>query len=205
MRPNGRKMVKTSLSKGAQTKQFVIEQAAALFNQRGYEAASVSELMEATGLQKGGIYRHFESKQELALAAFEYAVAQMGERFRLELEKRTSPLEKLRGIIYVYSQIPADPPVPGGCPVLNASVEADDGDPELLGAARRAMDRLRKLIVSLAAEAQECGELRADLDPSEVAEVLVAGVEGAVMLSKLYASDAPMRQMVRHLEGWLHA
>jgi AcrR family transcriptional regulator len=195
--PSGR------LSKGEQTKQFVVEKAAALFNRRGYEAASLSELMDVTGLKKGGLYRHFESKQELQLLAFEHAVEQMRARFQLEFERRQGPLEHLRGIIHVYSRIPSDPPVPGGCPILNAAVEADDGDPELRARARRVMDQLRRTIARLVREAQKEKTLAASVEPAEFADVLIANLEGGVMMSKLYGSDGPMKQVVRHLDDWL--
>ena len=55
---------------GQRTREKIIAEAAALFNQRGFEGGSMSELMEATGLEKCGIYRHFSSKEELAAEAF---------------------------------------------------------------------------------------------------------------------------------------
>jgi len=55
------------MSKGEETRERIVAEAAALFNQRGYEGGSMSELMKATGLEKGGIYRHFSS-QELTVA-----------------------------------------------------------------------------------------------------------------------------------------
>src|SRR5262249_30534546 len=61
------------LSKGKKTRQRIVEEAATLFNQRGFEGSSMAALMEATGLEKGGIYRHFTNKQELAAEAFDYA------------------------------------------------------------------------------------------------------------------------------------
>ena len=57
------------MTKGQQTRRGIVEKAAPLFNQKGYEGTSLSDLMDATGLQKGGIYRHFDSKEELAAAA----------------------------------------------------------------------------------------------------------------------------------------
>jgi len=50
------------MTKGEQTRKKIVQAAAPIFNQRGYEGSSVNDLMEATGLQKGGIYRHFASK-----------------------------------------------------------------------------------------------------------------------------------------------
>ena len=53
--------------KGSATKQRIVEAAAPVFNQRGYWGASMADLMAATGLEKGGIYNHFGSKEALAL------------------------------------------------------------------------------------------------------------------------------------------
>ena len=61
------------MRKGEQTRQEIIRKAAPIFNQRGYHGAALSDLMKATGLEKGGIYRHFDSKEQLAAEAFDYA------------------------------------------------------------------------------------------------------------------------------------
>src|SRR5437879_9606459 len=71
------------MRKGEQTRQEIIRKAAPIFNQRGYDGAALSDLMRATGLEKGGIYRHFESKQQLAAEAFDYA-------WRIALDTRFS-------------------------------------------------------------------------------------------------------------------
>ena len=62
------------MNKAQITRQRIIEQAAKLFNRQGFSGVSMSELMIATGLKKGGIYNHFASKDELAIAAFRYSV-----------------------------------------------------------------------------------------------------------------------------------
>lgn len=191
------------MNKGARTREQVLEQAAALFNQRGYEAASINDVMEATGLKKGGIYRHFSSKEELGLAAFAFAVERMQERFTRALAGKEAALDKLRAIIAVYARIPEDPPVPGGCPILNAAVEADDANPQLRQEACKVLNGLKQTLRSIVRQGQQLGELRAELDREAFANVFVAQLEGAVMLSKLYGTRAPMRHTVKHLESWL--
>src|ERR1700732_766746 len=62
-----------NVRKGDETRQEIIHKAAPIFNRKGYSGAALSDLMRATGLKKGGIYRHFESKQELAVDAFAHA------------------------------------------------------------------------------------------------------------------------------------
>src|SRR3984957_14414578 len=48
----------STLTKGAETRPAIMRQAAPIFNRKGFEGAAMSDLMEATGLEKGGIYRH---------------------------------------------------------------------------------------------------------------------------------------------------
>jgi TetR/AcrR family transcriptional regulator, transcriptional repressor for nem operon len=191
------------VSKGARTREQVIEQAAALFNQHGYHGASISDVMAATGLKKGGIYRHFTSKEELAMAAFAFSVDKMRERFDVALASAETALERLSAIVSVYARIPSDPPVPGGCPILNAAVESDDGNPELRAEAQRVLGDLKRALRAIVRQGQERGELRTDLDLEAFANVFIAQLEGAVMLSKLFGSQTPMRHTVQHLTSWI--
>lgn len=191
------------MNKGDRTRQHVIEKAASLFNQRGYEATSISDVMTATGLQKGGVYRHFDSKEELALAAFDYAVGVMRERFVEALRDVDSPIQKLHAIIKVYERIPVDPPVPGGCPMMNASIEADDANPVLRERAASVMDDMRRVIRRTVRDGQQIGELDVQASPDAVAVVFICTLEGAVMMSKLYGNQNPMRIAVRHLEQYV--
>jgi len=61
------------MTKGQRTRKRSVAEDGSLFNRRGFEAGSMSMLMEATGLERGGIYRHFSSKEEVAAEAFDYA------------------------------------------------------------------------------------------------------------------------------------
>ena len=59
-------------TKGDETRKRIVQRAASTFNVQGYAGTSMSDLMQATGLEKGGIYNHFTNKEELAIAAFDY-------------------------------------------------------------------------------------------------------------------------------------
>lgn len=191
------------MNKGERTRQQLIEKAAGLFNQRGYEATSIADVMAATGLQKGGVYRHFDSKEDLTLAAFDYAVGVMRDRFVEASSRVTEPHERLRAIIKVYERIPIDPPVPGGCPMLNAAVEADDANPALRQRAVTVMDGMRGVIKRAVRDGQQLGKIQPHVAPDTVAVVFICTLEGAVMMSKLYGSQNAMRLAVRHLEQYV--
>jgi len=72
------------MSKGEQTRTMILERTAQLFSCKGYFGSSLSDIMEATGLEKGGIYNHFTSKEQLALEAFDYAFEMVQQRISLQ-------------------------------------------------------------------------------------------------------------------------
>jgi hypothetical protein len=62
---------------------------------------------------------------------------------------------------------------------------------------------LRQTLRGIVRQGQQAGELSPALDAEAFANVLVAQLEGAVMLAKLYESRAPMRHVVQHLTSWI--
>ena len=103
------------MPKGQKTREWIVAEAASLFNQRGFEASSMSELMEATGLEKGGIYRHFSSKEELAAKAFDYAWKVTLDTRMRDLDRIPNSIDKLKQFVANFVDRPRRP-VPGGCP-----------------------------------------------------------------------------------------
>ncbi len=188
---------------GELTRENIIRQAAALFNQQGFAGASMSDIMQATGLQKGGIYRHFESKEALALEAFDYAVQQMAGRFSAALEGREHAVDRLHAVIDVFARLHDDPPVPGGCPMLNTAIESDDGNPALRARARTAMDGLRTLIRQTIRKGIPRGEVREDVDGEELASLMISTLEGGVALSKLYGDGVHLQRAADAMRRYL--
>lgn len=191
------------MGKGERTKQRIVAQAAPVFNTYGYSGTSMAELTKATGLEKGGIYNHFPSKEALALASFDYAVGVIGERIAAALEGKEGAVARLLAVLEFFAGYIDSPPVAGGCPILNTAIEADDTDPALRARAQAAMTGLQKLIGVTVKEGVARGELRPDAEPRAVAIILTASLEGAIMLGRLYQNPAPMQQVVAHLTGYI--
>lgn len=180
---------------------MILARAAAVFNRQGYFGARLDDITRATGLERGGIYNHFAGKDDLALQAFDYAVGLVRQRFAGALDGKRNAADRLMAIVGVFHAMIDDPPVAGGCPVLNTAVEADDAHPALRARARAAMDDWYGLVRHVVAKGVERGELRADADPDGVATVLISTLEGAIMMSKLYNDSSHIRRAVEHL-GW---
>jgi TetR/AcrR family transcriptional repressor of nem operon len=205
LRPIGRTKMTAETTKsfrGEATRRRIVEQSAAVFNQHGYSGTSMSDLMAATGLEKGGLYRHFASKQDLAAAAFDYAWETVSEPRWRGLEDCASSLEKLLLLVKNFVEQPPRT-LPGGCPLLNTAVDSDDGNPLLRGKARAALDRWRAKITDIVHQGQENGELRGGVDPSAVAAIVIASLEGAIMMSRLEKTREPLHAVGAHLAGYL--
>jgi TetR/AcrR family transcriptional repressor of nem operon len=190
--------------KGEATRERIIAKTAALLNCKGYLRTPVSEIMRVTGLQKGGIYNHFESRQALTLEAFNHAFASMRDRLFAALAKEKTAKEKLRGLIRVFRDSPQGPGLKGGCPIVNLAIESDDADPELRSAARQAMGRLIGLFEKTIVEGVRGGEL-AKQDARQNAVHIVAALEGAMVLSNLYKDSSYLRTVADRLESDIKA
>src|SRR5215471_6605649 len=105
------------MKKGEATRQRIVAQAAGLLNTQGYRSTPVSEIMRVTGLQKGGIYRHFDSRTKLTLEAFEYAVARKRVRFLRAVEGRSTATEALLALLDVVREGSREEVLHGGCPI----------------------------------------------------------------------------------------
>ncbi|HEY4354338.1 MAG TPA: TetR/AcrR family transcriptional regulator [Acidobacteriaceae bacterium] len=171
------------MSKGEQTRQAIIERAAPLFNQRGYAGCSLADIMEATGLEKGGLYRHFTCKEELATEVFRYALSTSFAARGLVMEPGGDPVAKLR--IMVSHFVGAPSPIPGGCPLFNLAVDADDGNPALRKLAQAGLKRWKRTVADLVSEGMAAGKISSDTNPQAVANVMIATLEGALMITRL--------------------
>src|SRR5579859_7841680 len=187
------------MSKGEETRERILASSAQLFNRQGYFGASLADIMRETGLEKGGIYNHFSSKEQLALESFDYAYGLVQQRVREALAGKQNAIERLLAIVSVFQSEVDDPPVAGGCPILNTAIEADDANEVLRDRARAAMDDWRDTIHRIVNRGIERGEVRPTTDADEVASLLIAMLEGALMLSNLYRDSIHMKRAAAHM------
>jgi TetR/AcrR family transcriptional regulator, transcriptional repressor for nem operon len=195
------------MSKGEETKAMIIEKSAALFNQQGYAGSSMSDIMQVTGLQKGGIYNHFASKDDLALQAFDFAIAQIKQRYREAWGSKQNSIERLQAIINVfriYIDNPEHPIIKGGCPLLNTAVESDDAHPALKIRAQQAMKSWRDLFNGIMQKGIKKGEIKQNTDVDEVVSIIISTLEGSVMMSKLCDDSIHVERAIKHLNNYIN-
>ncbi len=190
------------MTKGEQTRRDIVQKAAPLFNQKGYEGTSLSDLMEATGLQKGGIYRHFSSKQELATEAFDYSWRKAVSGRLHGVAEVPDTVNRLKKMIDNFVEIRTGL-VPGGCPLMNTAVEADDGNAALRARARRALQSWTERLYKITSEGIKKRQIDPRIHPLKLSQLIIGSLEGALLISRLQNSDEPLRCIRQHLDQYL--
>lgn len=192
----------SSLTKGEGTRLRILEQAAPLLNRHGFQNAPVSEIMRVTGLQKGGLYNHFASKEELSLAAFDLMMERILARVFETHRQHDRPLAQLIAHIQLIGH--GHTVVEGGCPIANSMVESDDTNPALHARVKGVLERWRKFLAQIVANGIVQGEIRADVNPDEVAMHVIGTLEGGQLLSHFYRDDGYRRRMADQLLAFVN-
>jgi len=177
------------MAKADRTRQFIIEKTAVLFNTKGYSGTSLSDITSVTGLTKGSIYGNFANKDEVAIAVYEYNSGMLSDKLDEAISITGSAAEKLIAAVNFYRDNWRAEFEGGGCPILNASVEADDSLPFLREKVRESIRSWGLKLDKIIREGQECGEFKTDIVSRDYAYTIITLVEGGIMLGKITGDE----------------
>src|SRR5579862_3415788 len=161
-----------------ETMEIILKQAGGLFNSHGYKATSIGHITAASGFTKGAIYRHFKNKEKLEEEALGYLTGIMFDNLTKRIKSQNNAGDKLRSIVNFFESYISKPPIKGGCPLLNAAVEADDSNPQLRKKAHSILEVLKNSIHHILAKGIEYGQLKKNIDKNYFATVMIANLEG---------------------------
>lgn len=181
------------MKKGDRTREHIIMKSAAIFNQRGYAGTSLNDIIADTGIKKGGIYRHFTNKDEIALEAYNYAASIVISKFAEAVDREQSASGRLLAFFRVYEDVVDNPPFVGGCPMQNTAVESDDTHTELRDRARQGLHNHLDMIKSIILNGINSGEFKEDLNADALASFAFSLLEGGILLSKLDGDNKHMQ------------
>jgi TetR/AcrR family transcriptional repressor of nem operon len=189
-------------TKGDRTRARVIAEATALINRRGFANTSISDLIEATGVKKGNLYFHFTSKEELGLEL----IRQARDEYFLYLEENArgeTPGAKIAGVLDAVYKIHRKRGFVGGCIFGNMALEMADVNGEFAALVRGIFEQWVRVLAKLICQAQESGEVRGDLKPEAAARLIVASLEGGIMMSRLSKDGSDMLECVKSVKTML--
>ena len=189
---------------GKETRHNVIEKSLQIFSVKGYYNTSISDIMAATGLTKGGLYAHFDSKEALWNAAYERAVEIWKGIVFKGVRKVSDPLDRIAKTIendlrdYCCGEV-----FEGGCFFFNMLVELSGQSPEMSGRIVEGFMQFSDLLASWLEEAKSEGKLKPGAKTKEIADFIVTSVNGAAALYIATRSPRFPRAIERQLNSYL--
>jgi len=190
--------------KGDLTKRNIIEKSLQLFSVKGYYNTSISDILAATNLTKGGLYGHFASKADIWQAVYDEAVCIWREAVFKGVRDRSDPLTRITTFIendmrdYLGAGL-----FEGGCFFLNMLVELSGQSDPMSKQILRGFVRISKLIQAWLGEAADQGLLKPDLNHKEVANFIVISLNGAAALYTASRDTTIIEQTVEQLRYYV--
>jgi TetR/AcrR family transcriptional repressor of nem operon len=173
------------MSKAERTKQFIIETAAPIINRKGMAGTSMSDIMEATKLAKGGIYGNFESKDEICRESYIYLSSTLAGRLNEAVVNGKTAKEKLENLLDVY----LNKSLSGGCPILNFGIEADDTHPEIKEKVKGSIFSAQNRIAGILEFGIENNEISKDIDVKVFSAKVFTMIEGGILCRRIMDND----------------
>ena len=156
--------------------------------------------MAATGLEKGGIYRHFANKEELAAEAFDYAWRFASGKRREGLGEIDNHADRLKRYIANFLESTG---LPGGCPLLNTAVDSDNGNPVLRERVRAALADWQQMLRSTLEAGIRAGSIRPSIDIRAAANRIIGSLEGAMLLSRIERNHKALHAALLELDNYV--
>jgi len=183
------------------TRLLIVDKAISLFNSKGYRATSISDITKATGLTKGAIYGHFESKDDVAESSFEYAIKIIMTQLKDVIANAPTAPQKLKAVLHYYADYIVKPPIKGGCPVINTSVEADDDHPKLRAQAIRFIGVFKDSLKKIIYRGMKENQIKNQTDVEGFSILFYAALEGAILQSRIEGDTATYQAVMKKLES----
>ena len=190
-------------SKAERTSQFILEKVAPVFNKKGYVGTSMADITNVTGLTKGAIYGNFGSKEELALAAFNYNFKRIIQQLNERVMEQESAIDKLKALTDYYRQYYAKVIDYGGCPVVNLSVDTHYQNPQLFKKVSQVVERLMEKMTGILILGIEQGVLRPEIDPVKYSKLIFAQIEGGIFTSVMTKDPSGLSLILDHVDSMI--
>lgn len=186
-------------AKGDATKKKILETACDLFYLKGYNGTSIDDILKASKVKKGNFYFHFKSKEALGFAVIDAYASMMIPFFRQALRGKGDPLARLFGLFQIQGNQLRAARFKGGCPLGNLALELADHHDGFRAKLDAIFEAWAEEVASLLREARTQSAIRRSLHPKQTAYLIVAVLEGGILLAKTKKSGRVYRHCVKSL------
>ena len=175
-----------------------MDSAAETFRMKGYEAASLMDLLGSMKLSKSSLYNSFGTKHELFLSALDHYAIKSAKELTIQIEGAPTTKEGVRRIFNAMVENIINGSDRRGCLLANSAAEVLPQD-EI--AARRIADgvgRIRQVFLSQIESGQARGEIAADRDTEGLADFITMNYMGLSAIGRVYPERERLESLVDH-------
>ena len=187
------------MSKAEETRNYIIEQAAPIFNMYGYYGTTMSQLTKAINMTKGAIYGNFKDKDEIALAAFDYNFGNIENKIKKVVLSKENACDKLIAFANYYLDDFTEITRKGGCPLLNAAIDSENLHPALKERVKKTIDNWINTVARIVYSGMKRKQINQNTKPEQFASVFVSLIEGGIMLSKTTGNTIHLSRNIDHI------
>jgi TetR/AcrR family transcriptional repressor of nem operon len=168
------------------TKDHIIEAASRLMHLQGFNHTSIDEVLRESGVGKGNFYYYFKSKEELGYAIIENNLKQFSQYvIGKAFGNHRDALSQVDDFLDIILELHRQRNCAGGCPLGNMAMELSDIHEGFRKKFQGIFESWRMHVSTVLQKAKESGQLSDHADPTILAQFIVAGVEGAILLTKV--------------------
>jgi TetR/AcrR family transcriptional repressor of nem operon len=186
------------------TRDSLLQAAFEEMHRSGFRGSNLETILSNSGVTKGAMYHHFENKEALGYAVVDEVIAEiMREKWQTPLRHAENPIDALIGIVESTSMKPEH--LVCGCPLNNMSQEMSPLDEGFRRRTANLFNGWHGAVAAALRQGKSRGLVRKDVDPDEVATLLIAAYEGYLSLTKSFQGASGLRAGLKTLAGYLES
>lgn len=174
----------------------VLDKAMQAFWERGYEATSMQDLVDRTGVNRGSLYATYGDKRDLFLAALRMYDDRMRRGMLADLEARCEPRAAIRSVFAAFAQNVSEGGGNRGCFLTNTALELAQHDAEIGKVVATAQSEMEAFFARMIKKGKSRGDIPAGVKAADCARGLLASLLGLVVLTRSRPDKALLRSIV---------
>jgi len=173
-----------------------LDKAIIVFTEKGYYGTSINDLSAALELTAGSIYKAFNDKRSVFIAALERYITLRTERLQQALKPADTGRERVRALLALYASSSYEAEGRRGCFIVSSAVELSISDPDIAGRVAQSLDIHEKRLTLFIRQGQEDGSISTHVEAATTARLLLCVLQGMRVIGKTGRSKKEMNNLI---------
>lgn len=187
------------------TKQAILEAAVHEIHHSGFRSASLTGILQETGLTRGALYHHFPNKKALGLAVLDEIRAEVEQMWLEPLRGMDDPISAMQQAMMSVGESLSEEDIVMGCPLNNLAQEMSPMDEDFRAKVAHVYYIWRAGVAAALQHGLDAGNVRPGVNPEGAAAFFVGALTGGRGLAKATQRGEVLVLAAQELYGWLES